>query len=147
MSLKFLSLSTLSEDQIQKNVLWSKDIDSFTLKNTFLNQQNFLQFKAIFCLTVYKKKLFSGCTHFFDSKRKKKQSRNFFKSKKLFFYRIALSKFIWFKVIIFESKKLFSGSRLSLLSFLVLPKFERGKIIFHERNLKWNFENFQVDIL
>ena len=37
---------------IQKNVLWSKEIDLFTLKKIFLNQQNFLQFKEILSLTV-----------------------------------------------------------------------------------------------
>ena len=38
---------------IQKNVLWSKEIDLFRLKNIFFNQPNFLQFKEIFSLTVY----------------------------------------------------------------------------------------------
>ena len=38
---------------IQKNVLWSKEIDLFTLNTIFLNQQNFLQFKEIFSLTEY----------------------------------------------------------------------------------------------
>ena len=38
---------------IQKNFLWSREIDLFTLKKMFLDQQNFLQFKDIFFLTVY----------------------------------------------------------------------------------------------
>ena len=42
---------------IQKNVLWSKEIDLFTLKKIFLNQQNFLQFKEILCLTVYQRNI------------------------------------------------------------------------------------------
>ena len=33
---------------IQKNGLWSKEIDLFTLKKILLNEQNFLQFKEIF---------------------------------------------------------------------------------------------------
>ena len=44
--------------------------------------------------------------YFFNSK-KKKQSRDFFESKKLFFDRIAKHKFVWFKEISFEAKKLF----------------------------------------
>ena len=31
---------------------WSQEIDMFTLKKIFLNQQNFLQFKEIFSLTL-----------------------------------------------------------------------------------------------
>ena len=42
---------------IQKNVLWSKEIDLFTLKKIFLNQQNFLQLKEIFSLTVYQRNI------------------------------------------------------------------------------------------
>ena len=40
---------------IQKKFLWSKEIDLSTLKKNFLNQQNFLQFKEIFSLTVYQR--------------------------------------------------------------------------------------------
>ena len=40
---------------IQKNCLWSKEIDWFTLKNIFWNLQNFLQFQEIFSLTVYQR--------------------------------------------------------------------------------------------
>ena len=40
---------------IQKNVLWSKEIDLFTFKKIFLNQQNFLQFEEIFSLTAYER--------------------------------------------------------------------------------------------
>ena len=52
--------------------------------------------------------------HFLNSK-KKKQSRNFIKSKKLFFDRIAMHKFVWLKVMFFESKKLSSGCTLDYL--------------------------------
>ena len=40
---------------IKKNCLWSKEIDLFTLKKQILNQQNFLQWKEIFSLTVYQR--------------------------------------------------------------------------------------------
>ena len=40
---------------IKKNVLRSKEIDLFTLKIVLQNQQNFLQFKEIFSLTVYQR--------------------------------------------------------------------------------------------
>ena len=40
---------------IQKKFLWSKEIDLFRLKNIFLNQPNFLQFKEIYSLTVYQR--------------------------------------------------------------------------------------------
>ena len=36
---------------IEKNVLWSNEIDLFILKNIFLNQQNCLQFEEFFSLT------------------------------------------------------------------------------------------------
>ena len=38
-----------------KKLLSSKEIDLFTLKKIFLNQQNFFQFKDIFSLTVYQR--------------------------------------------------------------------------------------------
>ena len=44
--------------------------------------------------------------------RKRKQSRNFFKSKKIFFDRITMHKFVWFKEILFKSKILFSGYKV-----------------------------------
>ena len=47
--------------------------------------------------------------HSFSKLREKKQWRNFFKSRKLFFDRTAMYKFGWSKEIFFESKKLFSG--------------------------------------
>ena len=40
---------------IQKFFFLSKEIDLFTWKKIFLNQQNFLQFKEIFSLSVYQK--------------------------------------------------------------------------------------------
>ena len=40
---------------IKKKILWFKGIDSFILKKIFFNQQNFLEFKEIFSLTVYKR--------------------------------------------------------------------------------------------
>ena len=42
--------------------------------------------------------------HVFVS-NEKKQSRNFFTSKKFFFNRIAMYKFVWFKDIFFKPKK------------------------------------------
>ena len=40
---------------IQTNFLWSKEIDLFTLKKIYFNQQNFLQFKDIFSLSVFQR--------------------------------------------------------------------------------------------
>ena len=40
---------------IQKKILRSNKIDLFALKNNFLNQQNFLQFKELFSLIVYQR--------------------------------------------------------------------------------------------
>ena len=40
---------------IQKKILSSKEIDFFTLKNIFFNQENFLQFKEIISLNLYQR--------------------------------------------------------------------------------------------
>ena len=52
--------------------------------------------------TKYKKNYMEGLNS------RNKQSRNFFISKKFFFNRIAMHKFVRFKAISFGSKKLFS---------------------------------------
>ena len=44
----------------QIKILWSNEINLFTLKMTFLNQQNFLHFKEIFSLTAYQRNCFLG---------------------------------------------------------------------------------------
>ena len=43
---------------IQKNVFGSKEVDLSTLKKNCLNQQNFLQFKEMFSLTVDQRNCF-----------------------------------------------------------------------------------------
>ena len=52
--------------------------------------------------------------------RIKKESISFCKSKKLFFDCIAMHKFVWFKEILFESKKLFSGCSFVYICFLLI---------------------------
>ena len=44
----------------QFSLIQRNTIDLFTLKKIFLNQQNFLQFKEIFSLTVYQINCFLG---------------------------------------------------------------------------------------
>ena len=83
------------------------------LKNNLFNfiiskrRQFFFKFKKILLWTTLRMYL-CDCAdiHSLDSK-KKKQLKNLFKSKKLFFDRIAMHKVVWFKEIFFKSKKLF----------------------------------------
>ena len=87
--------------------LWAKE-NSFELTKLSLIERDFFFDRISKKCFFDSKKLLSQCIYFFSSK-KKKQSRNFLESKKLFFGRIAMHKFCWFKEIFFESKKLFSG--------------------------------------
>ena len=84
-----------------------------------MNKENFFfKLKKIFLWITLSMYLCDCADNHFNNSKRKKQSRNFFKSKKLFFDRIAKHKFIWYKEICFELKKIFSGCA------------------FHSRNLK-----------
>ena len=93
---------------IQKKILWSKEIDLFKLKKTFVNQQNFLQFKQTFSLAMYQRNISLIQRNYFLIQRKKNNQDISSIKKKLSLTR---HKFVWFKEILFESKKLFSGWR------------------------------------
>ena len=45
--------------------------------------------------------------------KKKEKLRNFFELRKIFFNRIGMHNFVWFKEILFELKKLFSGCKIN----------------------------------
>ena len=99
----------------KKIYFWFKyTIDKNVRNNIFnfvtLNKENlFFKLKKIFLwitLHVY----YATAQKFISLiQRKNKETKNFSNSKKLFFERIAMHQFVWFKEIVFESKKLFSG--------------------------------------
>ena len=116
---------------IQKNALWSKEIDLFTLKEIFSNQQNFLQFKEIFSLIVYQRKNFFW--HFFDIRSMKKFlwiKESFVNSKK--FSLIQRNRFAYIKGNFFESTKLSSIQRNAFFDRVSQKLFSRCSAMFTE---------------
>ena len=94
----------------------NKFVHCYTVKEKFLWFKEiscsffFFKLKRIFLWVALRMYLATAQT-FISSIQRKKQLRNFFKSKKLFFSRIAIHKFIYFFKICFESKKILSRCR------------------------------------